>query len=171
MKRAQASILVVVTALVICCVGTGCRTVTSTEVANGATNIVTRTELDPQKTASAIRAGIPAGVILALQKDPESEVYLRAAAIVLRAAAARGEYDPDQVQQTLQAMPVSELRTPEATAAISAAMGLYRAYLGDVVGAKLEAEEWAVPILKAIADGLWDALPAAQTNSASSAGT
>ncbi len=142
--------------------GSGCRTVTSTEVINGTTNQVTRTELDPERMAGAIRAVIPAGVAIAIDKDPNSEAYLRATAVVLRAVVERGEYDPAQVERTLDTISVKELRTTEAKAVIAAALGMYRAYVADVVSAKLEGEagQWVRPVLKAIADGLWDSLPA-----------
>lgn len=142
--------------------GSGCKTVTSTEVVNGVTNEVSRTTLDPERTAGAIRAIVPAGVAIAIEKDPNSEAYLRATAILLRAVVSQGQYDPDQVESTLRTISVKELRTTEAKAVIAAALGMYRAYVADVVSAKLGGEtgQWVLPVLKAIADGIFDSLPA-----------
>lgn len=133
----------------------GCKTTTT--VTNGQTNTVTT--LDPQRTADAIRVIIAAGVPFAVEQDTNSIAYLRAAAVVFKAAANKGEVDPAQLNAALAALSVKELRGPEARALVNAVVGIYKVSFGDAVSAQLDKTQWATPILDAVADGLFAALP------------
>lgn len=139
---------------------TGCKTVTTQVVdANGVTNQVSKSELDPIRTSEAIRTIVSTAVPFAIEKDAHAIAYFRGATIVLRAAAEGGRYDPDALQATLNTISVKEVRSPEAKACINAALGIYRAYFGEAVNAKLDQNEWVKPVLLALANGINDGLP------------
>ncbi len=132
---------------------TGCKSVT-----NPTTGVVTQ-ELDPQRTSAAIRAVIGAGVPFAIEQDPNCVPYLRLVQSTLVLAVDANAISPDQVALQLQSSSAKELRSPEAVAAVNAALGIYRAYYGDVLAAQLDQTIWLKPVLKAIIGGLGDALP------------
>lgn len=138
----------------------GCTTVTKQVVTNGVTNTVATSQLDPVRTADAIRAITAVAVPFAIEKDPQAAVYFEAAAVLFRAAADAGAYDPVYLQASLDAIPFAQIKTPEAKAGINAAFAIYRAYFGETVSAKiLDTSPWAKPVLEALADGIFAALP------------
>jgi hypothetical protein len=138
---------------------TGCKTTATTTVSGGVTNTVQTTSLDPERTAGVIQALVPAGVALAAEKDTNSIAYFRASSILLHALVDNGATDPAQVKATLDTISVKELRTPEAAAVTQAALGIYQAYFADVVARKLDNNQWLVPVLTAIAEGIDAGLP------------
>lgn len=135
---------------------TGCKT-TTTIGSDGSTNVVS--SLDPVKVSEGIKVLIAAGVPFAIQQDANSVPYLRAAAVVFKAAANSGDYDPAQLDAALKKISVKELRDPQARALVIAVLGVYKVTLADAVNAKLNQSDWAIPVLNAIADGLDSALP------------
>lgn len=134
----------------------GCKTTAT--VTNGVTNTVTT--LDASKMSASVEILVAASVPFAIEKDTNCIPYLRAAAVVFKAAAESGKYDSAQVESALDSISVNELRTPEAQAGVKAALAVYQVYLGEIVSAKLDATTWAKPLLEAIANGILAALPA-----------
>lgn len=153
---AVSALMVLLALIAIPIVSPGCKTVSASD---GGTNSAPVVRIDPEMTSDAIRIAVAAAVPFAIEKDTNSIPYLRAAAIVLNAAADAGNYDPAQLQASLDHISVKELRSAEARAGINAAFAIYRAYAGKAVDAKLSQDVWVKPVLKALADGISAGLP------------
>jgi hypothetical protein len=139
----------------------GCTTTTKiTNNPDGTSVTNTVTHLDPQRTSTVIKAIIPPAVVLAVNQEPATRQYLEKAQIAVCAAASAGKFSPDELRAAIDATGVKEIQTPEVQAAIQSIYGIYEAYYGDVVAAKLNGNEWLVPVLTAICDGLRDGLAA-----------
>lgn len=138
---------------------TGCATtqnITQFPDGTSVTNVVTK--LDPARTAAALRVIVVTGTRIAVTQDPESREYLSKAQLAICTAAAAGQVSPEQLKSAVDATGIKELKTPEAQVAISSVYGIYQAYYGDVVAQKLNQNEWLVPVLAAICEGLSDGL-------------
>jgi len=137
--------------------GAGCTTAT-VPGANGqpATTVPT---LDTNAVITGINAVVPVAVRLAVQKDTNCGPYLKQAAIIFRAAAMRGDFDPLMIQQSLASISIKELRTDEAALAEQAGLALYQAYVAQVVSAKLDQVVWLRPVLDALSRAIVQGLP------------
>lgn len=138
---------------------TGCTTtqqITHWPDGTSTTNAVK--QLDPQKTASAIRFIIPSAVTIAVAHEPSAREYIAKAQVAICFAASAGQTSPDQLKAAVNATGVREIQTPEAQTAITAVYGIYEAYYGDVIAQKLDQNQWLIPVLRAICDGLTEGL-------------
>ncbi len=129
---------------------------------DGSTATNTTTRLDPVRTSNAIKAILPTAVTFAISQEPSSRVYIEKAQLAVCATASAGKFSPDELKAAIEATGVKEIQTPEVQTAIQAIYGIYQAYYGDVVAAKLNQNEWLVPVLSAICDGLRDGLNASK---------
>lgn len=109
---------------------------------------------DPAKTVAAIRAVVPPAVALAVAEEPRTRVYFAAAVVVIQTLEAKGPVSPQALQDALAGIGVKELRTDEARVAVAAALGIYSAFWGDAVSAKLDAAAFAGPVLSALREAL-----------------
>lgn len=130
---------------------TGCRTVTN---ADGSTT----QQLDPQRTANVIRAIVPPAVKIAEAQKPEVKKYLIDVQVVTCALTSSTNVSPASLKAAVESTGIKEIETPEIEATIQSIYAIYSAYYGDVVAQKLPAQEWCVPVLKAICDGVTEGL-------------
>jgi hypothetical protein len=138
---------------------TGCITqqhVTTLPDGTSVTNVVKK--LDPQRTAKAIKAIIPPAVTFAVKQEPSSRVYIAKAQAAICFSAAAGKFSPEELKAAIEATGIKEIQTPEVEAALQAVYGIYDAYYGDVIAQKLNQNEWLIPVLTAMCDGLTDGL-------------
>lgn len=136
----------------------GCTTTTTTTPAG---QTVTTTMLDTNAVISAIQNVVPAAVKAAVNKDPNCGPYLKQVAVLFRAAAMRGDFDPKMIQDSLSQISIKELRTDEAALAEQAALGLYQAFAAQVVSQKLDQVVWLRPVLDALSRAIVAGLPKA----------
>lgn len=105
------------------------------------------------KISAAVEGLATGGAAFYLSKNPGSAEYLLAAATVIEASANAGTLDPAAVQSALR----KGLEGPEAQAAagaLSAAFGIYQAFVGANVGAKLDTAPAFKAALLALARGV-----------------
>ena len=115
--------------------------------------------------ASEAIAGIVAlAVPVAIQEDTNSVPYLAMVANVFSMSAEIGVYDPAQIQASLDAISIKELRDSTiAKQAVLTAMAAYKGLAAKAVDAKLDATKWgpfAKSLLSAMATGIEAGLPA-----------
>jgi hypothetical protein len=138
---------------------TGCTTKTTvTQGADGTYKTNTLSSLNLPALTNAIALAVPPAVNLAVSQEPQARAYLADAAVVINLVLASGSYDPNSLNAALNTLGVKEVRTPQAQAAIDAAVALYKGMYGQVVEAQLDKVTWLPPILKAIADGITEGL-------------
>lgn len=126
------------------------------------TNLVTTVAgitIDAPHTASAIRNAAPPLIRLAIADYPETKAYFVAVDVVIQAAISGGTYDAKVLAAEVDAVGAQfNFTDPHAKAAavagVESAFGLYKAYAGDVVTAKLNTITWLAPVLPAVHDAL-----------------
>jgi hypothetical protein len=136
------------------CVST--KTVTSVTDTNGFTTFttnVTRT-LDTNEAISLIEAAVPPAVEMVCQKDKNASAYFQQAQLVIRAAAANGQYDVATITNSLSKISIRELRSQNAVMAEEAALSLYQAFAAQAVTQQLDKVVWLRPVLLAVADAI-----------------
>lgn len=113
--------------------------------------------VDPQAIATLATVALPPAVQFAVGADKNAAPYFRAVQVAIDAVLAGGAFDPATVSATIDKMTVNELKTPEAKAAVEAALGIYRSFAGQAVTAKLDSSGYVIVLRaarQAIEDGL-----------------
>lgn len=106
-------------------------------------------------TAAAVRALAKDGTYITLTKKPKSRAYFDATVVVFQSAIQSGNYDPVMLKQTLNTIPVTEVRDNDlAKLAIMDVLDLYQETYADVVSQKLDTLIWLKPVLQAAIDGI-----------------
>jgi hypothetical protein len=159
MKIAAPLIAILSAIGILCFASQGCKTVSQPEVSNGVTNQVTKHVFDPDTASKALHLAATVGVPMAVKADTNSAAYLRAAAVLIKAEAESGNYDPDQLHAALSTISIKELRTGDAPRFIEAALGLYSLTVGAAMSEQNAKVEWLTPVLEGLANGILDALP------------
>jgi hypothetical protein len=144
-QKAKANITPLVLCLVVGWIGAGCVT-----APDG-----TR-KLDVQRVANISGAAAELGAIAYLQKHPEGRIYFEAVVNGLAALDASGNYDPAAFARALQALPVKELKGPEGTLLVGAAIIAWDQLAAE--SARLDNSAWVKPVLLKVKDGLAKAL-------------
>lgn len=114
--------------------------------------------LDTNAVITAIQDAVPPAVRFACKKDTNAVAYLQQAAVVIRAAAMRGDFDPALIEQSLSTISIRELRTDEAQLAEETALALYKSFAAKVVGQKLDQVVWLQPVLDALSQAILEGL-------------
>jgi len=156
----------------------GCKETGSLQTATGGTNagapalveLNTNTGLisiagqtiNTNQEYETIESATSLGVALAISKDTNSIAYFRAADVILTAALANGQFDPNQLSATLKTISVNELKdSSSAQAGGQTGLILYQTFFGQIVSAKIaDTSPYLGPGLAAIRDGIGAELPA-----------
>lgn len=115
--------------------------------------------LDTNAVDSLIKATVPVAVRLACEKDSNAGPYFQQASLVLRAAAASGNYDVATITNSLSRISIRELRTQNAIMAEEVALSLYSAFFSQAVTRQLDKTVWVRPVLITLADAIKSGVP------------
>lgn len=111
--------------------------------------------LDIPRTTNAINAVVPVAVRLAVQKQPAARQYLvDAAAAITLFTSTSATFDPDALNAAIKNAVGNDALSPDALAAIDAAVALYKAYYGDALLVKLNNPDWLLPILQSLSSAI-----------------
>jgi hypothetical protein len=124
--------------------------------------------IDPQtieKSAIILKTTVASAVTLAIDKTgPNARKYAEMGEAVLNTllvSTNAADYNPKVLQDRLTELPIKELKSPEAKVAVFGALGLYEAFYGDYVRARINGSTNAVIFLTAMRDGVALALASA----------
>lgn len=112
-----------------------------------------------QKSAIILKTTVASAVTLAIEKSdgPNARKYAEMGEAVLNTllvSTNAADFHPKNVQDKLTALPIKELKSPEAKVAIFGALGLYEAFYGDYVRLRISGNTNAVIFLTAMRDGV-----------------
>ena len=130
---------------------TGCVTASnpSGQVAVGGVHV------DPAATGNAVRIAAKLGAMATIQHDPKTREYFQLSAAGIGAIIAAGNYNPTNIQASLDGL------TGNSTVSMSIAdaLSLYQDFFGKLVAEKLDAQSpYTIPVLTGLALGLQDAV-------------
>jgi len=111
--------------------------------------------VDPAATGNAIRIAAKLGAMAEIRHDPKTREYFQLSAAGIGAIIAAGNYNPTNVQASLDGL------TGNSTVSMSIAdaLSLYQDFFGKLVAEKLDAQSpYTIPVLTGLALGLQDAV-------------
>lgn len=142
--------------LIIICIAlvgllTGCVTASnpSGQVAVGGVHI------DPAATGNAVRIAAKLGAMAEIRNDAKTREYFQLSAAGIGAIIAAGNYNPTNIQASLDGL------TGNSTVSMSIAdaLSLYQDFFGKLVAEKLDTQSpYTIPVLTGLALGLQDAV-------------
>ena len=115
------------------------------------------TVLDPQKVAAlapALETSVAGAVVYAYSKDKNSVLYLDVVKTALQEFMLSTNLSPSALQAKIYALPVKELKTPEAQMIIAPLLAAYKAFGEQYVKAGLAGQEGWKVLAQALVDGL-----------------
>lgn len=112
----------------------------------------------PDQMALTVRTAARIGTRELLRREPGAKPYFQAAVLAIDVATVAGNVDPVTLKLTLLALPVKEVKTDLAMSGIQDALDLYESFVGAKVKAKLDANKYAIPVLRGLRDGISDSL-------------
>jgi hypothetical protein len=151
-------------------IGTGCKSTsanlgvtTATVDTNGVLSIGGAV-VQPAAAGVAVQMGAKYGALALLKQYPDSRQYLAIGAGVIDAAIIAKDYNPTNLQNSLQAALLPATSADNAAAisgAIKDGLDLYGAFYGQAMRAQLaDASPYLAPCLQGLADGVTQALAA-----------
>lgn len=132
---------------------TGCTTSSSVD-ASGQTNTVRK--VDPVRTANVIAASAETSALIAMRNDAKTRAYFSAATSTISLLLNDGKFDAQAVRESLAQINVGE--NDDTWLAITAGLGIYQIYFGEVVAQRLDQNEYVRPVLQGMRDGFLRAL-------------
>lgn len=128
---------------------TGCVTTPTGKVLD--TNAVAR-------IAPALETAVAGSVVYAYTKDPNSIKYIDVVKTALQEFLLSGDMSPSALQTKIYALPVNELKTPEAQLIITPILAAYKAFGEQYVIAGINQQEGWKMLIRAIVAGVDDGL-------------
>jgi len=126
-----------------------------TTTQNGVTT--TRT-VDPVKTSNVVFVVSQTAVAMTVRKEPDTRAYFQASVAVLDVVTAGDKLDPQSIREALALVEIGE--NEDTWSAITAALGIYQIYFGDVIGAQVDKVKNLRPVLEALREGIHAGLSA-----------
>ena len=131
----------------------GCKTTTNP---TGVITVGTVT-LDPKAVGTTVRITAKLGAIATINAEPTSREYFALAGNVISAAIASGDYNPTNLNLSINSMTGNTL----VSSSIADALNLYQVFFGQVITNNLSNNSlYTVPVLQGLADGIYDAYTA-----------
>lgn len=119
----------------------------------GLSSCTTTTQFNPSQAVAVVNAVLPSAVGLAITKKPETKKYFIVLADTISVFALNENLTPDALQNIIDATKIKELETPEAKAALTSLVNLYKTFYGEVISQKLDQKNLKV-LLQAIANDI-----------------
>ena len=115
--------------------------------------------IDPIATGNAIRIAAKLGSLATIQKNPDTRVYFQVSANAIAAAIATGNYDPANLQASIDLVSGNKA----VSMSIADALSIYQDFFGKVVNQKLNSQSpYTIPVLTGLAAGIQDAINLSQ---------
>lgn len=108
------------------------------------------------KLAPALQATVSGAVIYAYTKDTNSVVYLSLIRTAIQEFALSSDLSALKLREKINALPVKELKTPEAQLVITPIISAYKAYGEQYVQAGIAENEGLKILLRSISEGIAD---------------
>lgn len=106
------------------------------------------------KGAILLKTTVSSSIIVATEKDTNAVTYIKMVGGLLDAIIGGTDFTPQKLEKALSELNIKELKKPEARIAINTVLGLYEIYYGDYVRGRLEGNQTALVLLRAIRDGI-----------------
>lgn len=100
------------------------------------------------------------GAKLEIQKDPSTRAAFETGSEALKGLLAAKDYNPDHFAAAIRALKINELKSKEASIAVSGVVVIWSAYAPEITA--LDEEQKVLPILTAVEEGLTRALDETQ---------
>ena len=111
--------------------------------------------IDPVATGNAVRIAAKLGAMATIQHDPSTRVYFQLSGNAIAALIASGNYNPTNLQSSLNSVTSNTMVSMSITDALS----LYQDFFGRLVSQNLDAKSpYTVPVLSNLALGIQDAV-------------
>lgn len=111
--------------------------------------------IDPAATGNAVQIAAKLGAMAAIQSNPDSRQFFQISVGVIDAAIATGDYNPTNLQSSLEAATGDTI----VAESIADALSLYQDFFGKVTSSKLSSQSpYTVPVLTGLAAGLQQAV-------------
>lgn len=149
-------------------VSSGCKTnvvsttngVTSTNLSSGVVSLG-GVVIDPSATGNAIRIAAKLGAMAEIKNDPTTRQYFQLSATGIGALIAVGNYNPTNLQSSLNSITGNTI----VSMSIADALSLYQDFFGKLVASKLDGQSpYTIPVLTGLALGLQDAVDLTATS-------
>ena len=104
--------------------------------------------VDPAATGNSVRIAAKLGAMATIQHDPKTREYFQLSAAGIGAIIAAGNYNPTNIQASLDGL------TGNSTVSMSVAdaLSLYQDFFGKLVAQKLDAQSpYTIPVLTGLA--------------------
>lgn len=111
------------------------------------------TQFNPSQAISVVDAVLPPAITLAITKKPETQKYFVMIADAISIFALNENLTPEALQNIIDTAKIKELETPEARAALTSMVNLYKTFYGDIVSQKLDQKNLKV-LLQVIANDI-----------------
>lgn len=110
------------------------------------------------KIAPALQTAVAGAVVYGYTRDPNSAKYIDVVRTALQEFLLSGDLNPSALQAKIYALPVKELKTPEAQLIITPILSAYKAFGEQYVIAGINQQEGWKMLLRAIVAGVDDGL-------------
>lgn len=122
--------------------------------------------IDPVATGNSIRIVSKLGALAAIRNDASTRQYFQLSAAGIGVIIAAGNYNPTNIQSTLDTL----TGNTTVSMSIADALSLYQDFFGKLIANKLDAQSpYTIPVLTGLALGLQDAVNLTATSATSTA--
>lgn len=149
MKHRILSALAALSIIAAASISTGCKTSSGGTAPPASTNTP---NANLERTRVAVEVAAETGVIFLLKEKPEARPYIVVAIDAINTAVGNKAVDPQVLRESLAQLIESD--DPDIWIAVTAGLNLYRLYFAGVLTDRLDQNQYALPVLNALAVGM-----------------